>query len=91
MERTFPYINLAMAVHPRTPITTVTVKMEGPNTATRTRISTMDGKDMNASAVLIIMDSAAPRKYPAISPSGIPITTEIIVEVIPTNKDPRPP
>ena len=35
---------------PSTPMTTVTVRIEGPNTATRTRISTMDGKDMNASA-----------------------------------------
>ena len=51
----------------------------------------MDGKDMNASAVRIMMDSAVPRKYPAISPRGMPISTEMIVEVIPTNREMRPP
>ena len=46
---------------------------------------------MNASAVRIITDSDAPRKYPAIKPSGIPMITEIIVDIIPTNREILPP
>ena len=72
-------------------MTTVTVRIDGPNTATSTRIKTMDGKDMKASAVLMMMDSAGPLKYPAIKPRGIPIATEIIVDIMPTNREIRPP
>ena len=51
----------------------------------------MDGKDMKASAVRMMMDSAMPRKYPAMRPRGMPMSTEMMVAVMPTKRDVRPP
>ena len=56
----FLNISLANCVQPSTPITQVTDQTDGPKTATNTRISTIDGKDMKISAIRIIIASAFP-------------------------------